>query len=395
MDMAPELLASFALETFRRGGCLVQIEPPATLFEPAPTTSIPNNLKRKQYGPTIAYKVFEDLMLNYTSNASAYPSMDPADYYVLDRGTLLGNRWSGKPKKYDRMTITSIGDKVVDNSLYSSDYTRWIQREDDFSFSWIDGGDIVDASRIRLEFHAIDERMLVKRTANGLEVEFYDHMGNQYVNCNNVAGETADGEMVGIAAMNLQKKGVGQADPDEIVTARSDGATVRFTVYEKVASSSTVGYENFSYEVEPVLTARLNDMLGTVPADDFLFVTGLRTKYVLYVDNTREIDNLAVALRKGDGTIELRGIFQGTLQPTLVSKTVDLDPDQVLDMKGNDCTGDYIDDLAFLMKDNSVRIYTCDFGGDQQFEYLRSIPDCGKNSRKILATRWTTYYKNE
>ena len=33
MDMAPELLASFALETFRRGGCLVQIEPPATLFE--------------------------------------------------------------------------------------------------------------------------------------------------------------------------------------------------------------------------------------------------------------------------------------------------------------------------------------------------------------------------
>lgn len=38
---------------------------------------------------------------------------------------------------------------------------------------------------------------------------------------------------------------------------------------------------------------------------------------------------------------------------------------------------------------------TCDFGGDQQFEYLRSIPDCGKNSRKILATRWTTYYKNE
>lgn len=395
MDMAPELLASFALETFRRGGCLVQIEPPATLFEPAPTTSIPNNLKRKQYGPTIAYKVFEDLMLNYTSNASAYPSMDPADYYVLDRGTLLGNRWSGKPKKYDRMTITSIGDKVVDNSLYSSDYTRWIQREDDFSFSWIYGGDIVDASRIRLEFHAIDERMLVKRTANGLEVEFYDHMGNQYVNCNNVAGETADGEMVGIAAMNLQKKGVGQADPDEIVTARSDGATVRFTVYEKVASSSTVGYENFSYEVEPVLTARLNDMLGMVPADDFLFVTGLRTKYVLYVDNTREIDNLAVALRKGDGTIELRGIFQGTLQPTLVSKTVDLDPDQVLDMKGNDCTGDYIDDLAFLMKDNSVRIYTCDFGGDQQFEYLRSIPDCGKNSRKILATRWTTYYKNE
>lgn len=144
-----------------------------------------------------------------------------------------------------------------------------------------------------------------------------------------------------------------------------------------------------------MLTARLNDMLGTVLADDFLFVTGLRTKYVLHVDNTRELDNLAVALRKGDGTIELRGIFQGTLQPTLVSKTVDLDPDQVLDMKGNDCTGDYIDDLAFLMKDNSVRIYTCDFGGDQQFEYLRSIPDCGKNSRKILATRWTTYYKNE
>ena len=33
--------------------------------------------------------------------------------------------------------------------------------------------------------------MLVKRTANGLEVEFYDHMGNQYVNCSNVAGETA------------------------------------------------------------------------------------------------------------------------------------------------------------------------------------------------------------
>ena len=90
MDMAPELLASFALETFRRGGCLVQIEPPATLFEPAPTTSIPNNLKRKQYGPTIAYKVFEDLMLNYTSNASAYPSMDPADYYVLDRGDVAG-----------------------------------------------------------------------------------------------------------------------------------------------------------------------------------------------------------------------------------------------------------------------------------------------------------------
>lgn len=41
-----------------------------------------------------------------------------------------------------------------------------------------------------------------------------------------------------------------------------------------------------------MLTARLNDMLGMVPADDFLFVAGLRTKYVLFVDNTREIDNL-------------------------------------------------------------------------------------------------------
>ena len=394
-DMAPELLAAFTLEAFQRGASLVQIEPPAFLFESIPQIkTVNNNSRRKPYGPTWAFKIFEDLLLRDTFPPAVVPSMNPADYYLLDRARLLNNRWSERSKKYDRITITSIGRKIIDNHLYSSDYSSWVQQEERFSFDWIYRGTIIDALRIRLEFHAIDERMLIKKVKGKPVVEFYDHAGTQYVNCDNLAAPTEEGEMVGITALNLKRNQVGQADPDEIVTARSNGSEVTFTVYEKIGLTDPVGYENFKYEKEDSLTLIVS-RLCSVPADKFMFMTGMRTKYVLYEDNTRSLDNLVIAL-DDKHAVKIFGMFQtGDANPVCLEKTVDLLPETLLDMKANDCTGDYVDELIFLNREDVVEIYSCDISKNNVFNHLSSLENVGTGSYKILPLRWTTYYKDE
>ncbi len=403
LNMPIELMAAFTLETFRRGGNLVQFEPSFYLFNfynPAEQTTnrVGQYEQTPDYTGRLILKRFVDILLNYDKSPSSYPSMNPADYYVNDRSQMMNNKWTEKPKTYNQSTITVFGDKVKIFDTYNSNIGTWYNNNENRYRDWVFSGSVIDATRVKVDFKMIDEILVVKSKAGQLSAEFYNYMSTYYTKCDNLVSTTTDGNFVGLTALNLKRNYAGKTntffgDPDEIVVARSNGTNIKFTVYEKVFVNNGATCQNFSYAVDDLLTTQINSRFGTIHSSDFIQLLGMRTQNILYVDNTRSLDNLLIVTKTNNNQVQIKGEMNGSVSSIDITKSIDIIPVTIKDVKCVDANLDYVDEVAFLLSDNSIRFYTCNVKGNYDFTPLSNLPNVGNNARKIMSTRWTTYFK--
>lgn len=404
LDMPVELMAAFSLETFRRGGSMIQFEPPFYLFNYFSPSVTPGN-RVGQYEQTADYsgklylKRLVNILLDYDKNPAAYPSMNPAEYYVDNRMQMMDNKWSVKPKTYNQTTLGVLGDQTKFYDTYISNRGKWYNNDENRYRDWVLSGNVMDAIRVKVDFRLIDE-LLVLKSKNGKPVaEFYNNMSTYYTECDNLASNTSDGTFVSLTTLNLKQNYEGKdnvffGDPDEVVVARSNGSRITFTVYEKrYSNNGTATRQNFTFAEEPSLTAQVNAEFGSIASTDFIQLLGMRTRNILYKDNTRPIDNLLAATKAANGKVQIKGKMQGSVAPIDITKTVDVDPSTIRDIKCMDANSDYVDEAAFLLNDDSIVFYECNVKGNNDFTLQSTLPKAGVNARKIVATRWTTYYK--
>jgi hypothetical protein len=403
LNMPIELMAAFTLETFRRGGNLVQFEPSFYFFNfynPAeqPANRVSQYEQIPDYSGKLILKRLVDILLNYDKSPSSYPSMNPADYYVNDRSQMMRNKWSEKPKTYYQNTITVFGDKVKVFDTYNSNIGTWYNSDENRYREWVFSDSVIDAIRVKVDFKMIDEMLVVKSKSGQLSAEFYNYMSTYYTKCDNLVSATTDGNFVGLTALNLKRNYAGKdniffGDPDEIVVARSNGTNLRFTVYEKVFVKNGVTCRNFAYVVDDLLTTQINSQFGTILSSDFIQLLGMRTQNILYVDNTRSLDNLLIATKTNNNQVQIKGKMISSLLSVYINKTIDINPINLIDVKCADANCDYADEIAFLLNDDSIQFYTCNIKGNYDFTLLSTLPNVGNNARKIMHTRWTTYFK--
>lgn len=402
-DMPVELMAAFSLETFKRGGTMVQFEPSFYLFNyynPASPESkrVGQYELSPDYSGRLMLKRLVKALIDYDSNPTSYPSMKPSDYYVGNRADMISNKWSQKPKSYNQTSLTVFGDKVKVFDTYISSIGNWYNSDENRYNSWVLSGNITDATRVKVDFRMIDEILVIKSKSGNSTAEFYNYMGTHYADCNEMVASNSDGDMVAITALNLKRNYEGRSntffgDPDEIVVARSDGDNITFTVYEKVYANNGATRRNFTYTVDNALTSQVNSQFGTIASSDFVQVLGMRTQNILFTDNTRSIDNLLIATKTQDNKVQLKGKIQGAVTPVDITKTVDVNPQSIKDVKCADTNCDYVDEVAFLLNDNSVKFYECEVKKNHDFVYQSTLPNVGTNAKKLMATRWTTYFK--
>lgn len=404
LDMPIELMAAFTLETFKRGGSLVQFEPSFHLFNfYNPTTPESKRLGQYEQEPDYSGKLnlkrLVDILLTYDENPALYPSMNPADYYVNDRGEMMSNRWSQKPKTYNQNSLTTLGDKVKVFDTYISNVGKWYSCDNNRYRDWVFTGNVIDATRTKIDFRQIDELLVVKKQGNVPTVEFYNYMSTRYhANCNELVKTTTDGDFVALTSLNLKKNYAGSSnvffgDPDEIVVARSNGMKITFTVYEKKYRDNGAERQNFTYTADNVLTDEVNREFGNMRTVDFVGMLGMRTQNILYKDNTRPVDNLLMASKTSDAQVAIKGHIRHAVSTSEINVTVNLNPSGIKDVKCIDADCDYVDEVVFLLNDNSVKFYKCSMKDTYDFTLQSTIQDVGRNVRKILATRWTTYFK--
>jgi len=402
-DMPAELMAAFSLETFRRGGTMVQFEPAFYLFNyynPASpeTKRIGQYEQSPDYSGRLILKRLVKALLDYDTNPSAYPSMKPSDYYVNNRAEMISNKWSQKPKSYNQTSITFFGDKIKTFDTYISNVGSWYNDDENRFRNWVFSGNVTDAVRVKVDFRMIDEVLVVKDKSGRPNAEFYNYMSSHYGDCEDIVASNADGNMVSIAALNLKRNYEGKSntffgDPDEIVVARSDGNNVKFSVYEKVYANNGAVRRNFTYALDNALTAQVNTQFGLLPAKDFIQLIGMRSQNILYVDNTRSLDNLLVATKTADNKVQVKGKMQGGVTAVDITKVIDVDPKDIKDVKPADANCDYVDEIAFLLSDNSVKFYECKVKENYDFVQHSTLSNVGANVKKMLPTRWTTYFK--
>lgn len=119
----------------------------------------------------------------------------------------------------------------------------------------------------------------------------------------------------------------------------------------------------------------------------------MRSRNFLYQDNTRPEDNLLLATRTSADKVLVSGEIRGEVANIPVSKTLDIDASSVRDIKCADADLNYIDELAVLKTDGTVDFFECRMNSGYDFVRHSSLAGLGNNVRKILSTRWTTYYK--
>lgn len=401
-DMPPELMAAFTLETFKRGGSLVQFEPSFYLFNhynPASTETkrLGQYEQTPDYSGKLILKRLIKALLDYNATPNSYPSMKPSDYYVDNRSDMIKNKWSAKPKTYNQTTLTVLGDKMKCFDTYISNVGNWYNDDENRYRSWVLNGNVTDAIRVKVDFRLIDEILVVKEKNGQPVAEFYNYMSSHYTDCNNIVETNVDGKLVSITALNLKRNYAGQnntfvGDPDEIVVARSNGNKINFTVYEKVAANNGAWRQNFAYSVDNTLTAQVNSQFGEIKVSGFIQILGMRTMNILYQDNTRSLDNLMLATKTADNRVQITGKIRGAVTDIDLSKVVDINPNTIKDIKSADANCDYIDEIAFLTNDNSVKFYECKVKNNYDLVELSVLPNVGTNVRKLLSTRWTTYF---
>jgi hypothetical protein len=391
LDMPVELMGAFALETFKRGGNLVQFESESYLFN-TPDLVAGQYEQAPDYSGKLNLKRLTDLLLDYETNPTLYPSMNPADYYVNDRGQMMENSWDKKPKTYNQTSLTILGDNVKVFDTYNTNVGKWYNNDKNRYRNWVFDNTIVEATRVKVDFRLIDEMLVVKSKAGQLTAEFYNNISAYYTKSDNLVAATSDGNFVGLTALNLKRNYEGRnntfyGDPDEIIVARSNGGNIKFTVYEKVFANNGATRQNFVYAVDTVLTSQVNNQLGVIPSSNFIKLLGLRNQNFLFVDNTRPIDNLLIATKTTSNKVQIKG----SIGATNINKTVDINASSIMDIKCADANADYVDELAFLLNDNSIAFYNYNVSFD--FNYQSNIINVGSNVKKMMATRWTTYYK--
>ncbi len=401
-DMPAELMAAFTLETFRRGGDLVQYEPAVYAFNfYHPGSKAEDRIGQYEQAPDYSARMttkrLVDILLRYDTDRNAFPSMNPADYYASSQSEMMGNSWREKPKTYNQTTITALGDRVKVFDTYCSNPGTWYNNDADRYLGHVFSGNVVDAVRAKTDFRLIDEVLVIKKAGN-LQAAFYNHMSAYYVNCDNLVASNSDGEFAGLVSLNLKRNYPGRndtffGDPDEIVVARTNGQQVRFTVYEKTYENNGATRRNFKYTVDNTLTAQVNAQLGNVAATDFIALLGMRSRNFLYPDNTRPEDNLLLATRTPAGKVLVSGEIRGEVANIPISKTLDTDASSIRDIKCADTDLNYVDELAVLKNDGTVDFFECKMNAGYDFVRQSNLQGLGSNVRKILATRWTTYYK--
>lgn len=402
LDMPVELMAAFSLETFRRGGSMVQYEPAFYLFNYYSPASSPSRRpgqyeQSPDYSGRLILKRLVKALLDYDTNQSAYPSMKPSDYYVNNRQEMMENKWSKKTKTYNQTTLTVLGDKVKVFDTYISNIGKWFGNDDNRYRNWVFTNNVKDATRIKVDFRMIDEILVVKPKSGKLTAEVYNYMSAYYTNCDNLVETTTNGDFAGIVALNLKKNYPGKSntffgDPDEVVVARTNGTNIKFTVYEKVFKNNGSDRQNFAYAEDYELTSQINAQFGTVTSDKFISLLGMRTENILFTDNTRSLDNLLLATKTDNAQTAITGKIQGSVSAVEINKIIDINPSNIKDIKCADANCDYVDELAVLKNNNTIDFYECNVKGNCDFTLKSSLENVGTNSNKILATRWTSYY---
>lgn len=390
-DMPAELMAAFTLETFRRGGSLVQYEPAFYFFNwgyPGARAEQNDNIgtyeRDQDYSARLVLKRMTEMLL--ADDANAYPSMVPQDYYTDSETSLNNNLWEKKPKKYAQTTVGAIGSEIKFYDMYNSNPNQWYAMDSNRYREWVFDSSVTDAFGVDLNFRQIDDVLVVRSDGASKTATFYNHQSALLTHADNLVESNESGEFVTLTAVNLQRENTFSGDPDEIVVARQKDGKINLTAYKLEQRGDTLPKrQNFKYVEDAVQTAALAQKFGVISSESFVGLTGYRPQNGLYADNTKTLDDLLL-ISQAAGNIQIRG--------TVAGKPVDISVEflgDITDVKSCDIDFDHIEELVILSSGNVY--FLTYYREDGEFLFLQDDKlQVSIDTKKIFTRRWTSYY---
>lgn len=396
-DMPVELMAAFSMCAFQQGASLVQLEP-AYYFFNFYKPDMPQYGQCEyidDYSAKYQLKRYIDMMINSDKYPQKYPSMKPTDYYSVNICELLDNKWGRLTKKYNQTTLILYGNGMESYDTYNSNPSVWFYFQPTSYIREVFKTKVKKAIRVDVLFNLIDEFLVLRDTTGILQADIYNRNGVLLTSCKEMVADNTDGIFVDICALNLEQNGMDYAtelfgDPDEIVVLREKKGMINFTVYKNVVadvSSSTPA--GFTYVEDSNLSNQLNKKYPSVLKSDYVCVLGMRTSGILYMDNSKSLDELFV-FTNGVKGIDIYSFIDNSLQ----TLHIPMDQDSLINIYSADVDLDWQDELVMHTSTRQLIPYSLITDGTHQY-FVESFPlrlfvDV---NQAVLPLRYTTYFK--